>query len=302
MDARALASVVAVPATPFREDGALDIPAFERVLERATDAGIRAITVAGHTGEFAALAADEILELARAALATIPRDTAVLVGVGGDLATASSIARRVSGMDAFGLMIHEPLGPHRTAQGWLAYISEIAESAPALAVVPYVRDAAVAGGDVTRIADRCPNVVAVKYAVPDPVRFASLVTDGPSHLVWLCGLAELWAPFLWPGGAVGFTSGLATVAPDLSLAMLGHLRAGDARATQSVWTRIRPMEELRARGSGGRNVPAIKEALAQLGLMGRTVRPPISELDPDERVEVTTILDSWAVRSRAAVA
>ena len=79
-DARSLASVVTVPPTPFREDGSLDIAAFEAVLRRTTDAGIHAITVAGHTGEFAALAPDEITEFdpaERAGVATILESWAV---------------------------------------------------------------------------------------------------------------------------------------------------------------------------------------------------------------------------------
>jgi 4-hydroxy-tetrahydrodipicolinate synthase len=37
-------------------------------------------------------------------------------------------------------------------------------------------------------------------------------------------------------------------------------------------------------------VSVVKEALAQLGLCRRTVRPPISEVSPAERDEVATIL------------
>ena len=40
-------------------------------------------------------------------------------------------------------------------------------------------------------------------------------------------------------------------------------------------------------------MPAIKEALALRSVIGRTVRPPISELGPADRSEVGRILASW---------
>ena len=49
MDASPLDTVVAVPPTPFHEDGALDEVGFERVLNRALDGGLRAFTIAGNT-------------------------------------------------------------------------------------------------------------------------------------------------------------------------------------------------------------------------------------------------------------
>ena len=54
----------------------------------------------------------------------------------------------------------------------------------------------------------------MKYAVPDPTSLPGLLAGvGPGRWVWVCGLAEMWAPYFWVGGARGFTSGLVNVAP-----------------------------------------------------------------------------------------
>jgi len=116
---------------------------------------------------------------------------------------------------------------------------------------------------------------------------------GAERLAWLCGIAELWAPFFWVGGARGFTSGLVNVRPALSLRMLQALRAGDHGGALDVWALIKPFEELRARGNNANNVPAVKAALAELGLCGAAVRPPISELSAPELAEVRAILQEW---------
>lgn len=49
--------------TPFRPDGSIDLPAWDRLLERQLDAGIAALVVCGTTGEAAALTQDERLTL-----------------------------------------------------------------------------------------------------------------------------------------------------------------------------------------------------------------------------------------------
>jgi 4-hydroxy-tetrahydrodipicolinate synthase len=167
--------------------------------------------------------------------------------------------------------------------------------------VPYIRDAAIRAEHLRALVAAAPNVVAVKYAVLDPVRFAEIVTTGP-QLLWICGLAERWAPFFWPAGATAFTSGLALVEPRLSLELLDHLRGQRLSAALAIWSLVAPFEALRARNQGAANIPAIKEALALRIGTGRTVRPPISELEPEHRRDISRILASWDDRIEHAVA
>jgi 4-hydroxy-tetrahydrodipicolinate synthase len=142
--------------------------------------------------------------------------------------------------------------------------------------------------------DACPNAVAVKYAVPDPLRFAAIVREvGPERVTWICGLAESWAPFYWAGGATGFTSGLANVAPRLSLRMLAALRANDLPAAMAIWALTKPFEDLRARDDSAHNVSTVKEALAQQGICSRVVRPPGSAPSAADREAVAAVLRGW---------
>jgi 4-hydroxy-tetrahydrodipicolinate synthase len=301
MDPTPLDTVVAVPPTPFLEDGELDEAGFERILNRAVDGGLRAVTIAGNTGEFGALSAPEIGRLVDIAASTLAGRAVLLVGIGGDLSTATLLASKAAAAGAFGVMVHEPTGPFRTAEGWIRYHVELASRVPDLAVVPYIRDAAIRAEHLRALVAAAPNVVAVKYAVLDPVRFAEIVTTGP-QLLWICGLAERWAPFFWPAGATAFTSGLALVEPRLSLELLDHLRGQRLSAALAIWSLVAPFEALRARNQGAANIPAIKEALALRIGTGRTVRPPISELEPEDRRDISRILASWDDRIEHAVA
>jgi len=140
-------------------------------------------------------------------------------------------------------------------------------------------------------------VIGVKYSVPDPVRFGSVAHDaGRDRFVWIAGLAELSAPGYFALGATGFTSGLANVAPVVSLEMYRLLSAGDYRGALEVWDLIRPFEQLRAADSAADNVSVVKEALAQLGLSRRDVRPPSRTLPGPLRDHVESILANWGAR------
>jgi 4-hydroxy-tetrahydrodipicolinate synthase len=288
---RALASIVGITVTPFDETGGVDADAYAKVLARCVDAGVDALTPNGNTSEFYSLGPDELALAVRITTATVGDQATVIAGVGHDVRRAVDMARDAATAGAHGVMVHQPVHPYQSVDGWVAYHQAIADAVPELGVVCYVRSPLVTGAAFAALADASPNVVGVKYAVPDVLALPGLVQAvGADRLVWVCGLAETWAPFFWLSGARGFTSGLVNVAPRRSLELLDRLRAGDHGAAMEVWARLKPFEDMRARSGSAGNVSVVKEALAQLGLCRRAVRPPISEVSAAEREEVAAIL------------
>ncbi|MDF9810978.1 dihydrodipicolinate synthase family protein [Streptomyces sp. SPB162] len=293
----ALADVVAIPVTPFDADGAIDRTAYRSLLRRLLDGGVRTLTPNGNTGEFYALTPEERLTVVEDTLAeTAQRPAVVLVGVGHDVPTAVAAARHARDHGAQMVMVHQPVHPYVSHDGWVDYHRAIAESVPELGVVPYIRNPLLGGDRMALLGDLCPNVIGAKYAVPDAARFAAFARDaGLDRFVWVAGLAELYAPAYWGAGATGFTSGLVNVAPSVSLGMLTALRAGDYSEAMRIWEQIRPFEDLRAAQQSANNVTVVKEALAALGLCRREVRPPSRELPDPQRAEVAALIKGWAL-------
>ncbi|GII20952.1 dihydrodipicolinate synthase family protein [Planosporangium mesophilum] len=290
---RALESVVAITVTPFDSAGGVDVDGYVKVLARYVDAGIGTVTPNGNTSEFYSLDPDELALGLRTTTDAVADRVTVIAGVGHDVARAVAMARDAADAGAHGVMVHQPVHPYQSLDGWVDYHRAIAEAVPELGVVPYVRSPLITADAFVALADTCPNVVGVKYAVPDPLSLPGLIEAvGAERLAWVCGLAETWAPYFWLGGARGFTSGLVNVAPHQSLQLLGLLQAGEHEAAMAVWRRIKPFEDMRARAGNAANVSVVKEALAQLGLCRRSVRPPISEVSPAERDEVAAFLAS----------
>lgn len=290
----ALSTVVAIPITPFIERGATfyaDFQAYAYLVDRMVSGGITVITPNGNTGEFYSLTPQEMRLAVEATVAGAGRRALILAGVGFDATTAAEMAQFARDQGAQAVMVHQPVHPYRSDEGWVAYHQVIAEAVPELGIVPYVRDATIGASAIKLLAERCPNFVGIKYAVGNPPLFAQLVQAvGQERLAWICGIAESWAPFFYVAGAVGFTSGLVNLTTAPSLEMHQSLTSGDYANAMRIWGAIKPFEDLRARRNNANNVSAVKEAMAQLGLCAATVRPPISELPDGERGEVSQIL------------
>ncbi len=291
--AERLATVVGIPVVPYDADGDVDHGLVAALATRLVDNGITVLTPNGNTGEFYALTSDERRAVLTSVCSARREDTTILAGVGFDIGTAVDDARFAGAAGADAIMIHQPVLPYLAPAGWVEYNAAIAAAVPELGVVPYLSTTAVDGSHIAELAERAPNVVGLKYSVPDPVVFATNKAEVGDGLLWIAGLAESYAPAYWQAGARGFTSGLINVAPAVSLALLDALRRGDHETATAVWRRVRRFEELRARNRSADNVSVVKEAMHQMGLCRRAVRPPSHELSAAGAREVAAAIEVW---------
>jgi len=163
-----LATAVAVPVTPLHADGTPDWDTYARLIGRLADAGITVITPNGNTGEFYALSHAEARQAAQAAAEAIRSrqdDAELLVGVGHDIATATEASRHAGEHGARMVMIHQPVHPYVSPQGWIDYHVAIASAVPDLGVVLYIRDERRTGAQIAEQPDRAPPVGGVTSAV-----------------------------------------------------------------------------------------------------------------------------------------
>lgn len=294
----AATGVVATTVTPFRDDGSLDLPALRRNVAHMVEAGVDMIVPCGNTAEHSSLDPDEVRTVARETIATADGASVVVVGVGGPLPTVRALAADLQRAGADGVMVHQPAHVHASTEGVRLYLEAICDAAPHLAVFPYKKSSRVMPDEVLEAVLERPNLLGVKYAEPDVRALRDVVRRTAERYpgrAWINGLAETWVPAFASAGAPGFTSGLVNVAPRLSTDLRDALRAGDAAGVDRIWELVKPFEYLRARHDSAYNVPVVKEAGAQLGLFGRTVRPPLTPVASEDAEAIGAILRCWGL-------
>lgn len=286
-----LQGINAIPITPFDEQGQIDYKAMAANLDFLIASGIEVVYPCGNTSEFFSLSIEEAKQITEFSVKHVAGRAKVMIGIGYDAGTASQLAQHAEAAGADGLMIHQPVNPFLLPAGLIEYYKQIASSTK-LPILLYVRHESVTL-EVLKAAADVPNIIGVKYAVNHMPSFTKAVQQIGDRLLWICGTAETWAPYFFAAGAVGFTSGLVNVAPELSLQMLDLLKKGDYKEAMKLWVKIRPFEELREGKLNGNNVSVVKEAMKQLGLGNGIVRPPIAPLQEDEKEKVAEMLRSW---------
>lgn len=290
-----LATVVGITITPFSEDNSIDEAAYAALVQRCVDAGITTLTPNGNTSEFYSLSPIERIQSVEITRRAAP-EAIIIAGVGLDSHTAAQEALTYQEMGVDAVMLHQPIHPFWSTEGWISAHRELAVAVPGMPIIPYIRSSKISATVIQNLLAEVPEVIAIKYAIGDPVAFAeavSLVPDG--RVTWICGLAEMWAPFFAVAGAEGFTSGLVSVDPQRSLRMLDALKRKDYATAMREQEEIADFEGLRARNNSEMNVTAVKEALGQLGLCRPDVRAPLSRLSNDDRSLVSDILQRWTV-------
>ena len=130
--------------------------------------------------------------MAREVVAMVAGRAPVLAGVGRGVRDACRLARASADAGATALMIHQPPDPFVSPRGTVDYVKAIAE-AGGLPMMLYLRNDAIG---TKAIADLCaiPGVKGVKWATPNPLRLAEARAACDPAIVWVGGLAEVWAP------------------------------------------------------------------------------------------------------------
>lgn len=229
--------------------------------------------VNGNTGEFYALTTDEACTMVRAVTQMVAGRAPVLAGVGRGIRDACVLARASADAGADALMIHQPPDPFVSPRGTVDYIKAVRDASGGLPVMLYLRNDAMGPEGIARLCE-VEGVKGVKWATPHPLNLARAIAACPDHIVWVGGLAEVWAPPLYAVGARGFTSGLINVWPERSMEIHAALDAGDYPTANRLIDEMRVFEDIRAEEQNGTNVTGVKAALMAIGQDCGPTRPP----------------------------
>ena len=270
--------------TPMREDGSVDWDSLGNLVESQVASGVQGIVPTGTTGESPTLDNEEHLKVIEAVVKAASSRLPVIAGTGAN-STAEALyltgeADRL-GADAF-LQV-APYYNKPSQEGLFQHFRKIADSTSKpiiLYSIPGRCGIEIDVATVARLAEACPNIVAIKEAGGDAEKVRALKAARPEVTV-LSGDDGLILPFI-DAGAEGVVSVASNLSPEIICQLTEAALAGDkekADALSSKWEML--LTELVFLEG---NPVTIKEALYQAGrIPSPAMRLPLVRMPENSR-------------------
>ncbi len=231
--------------TPFR-DGRVDTDAYARFIDFQIAGEVDGVVAVGTTGESATLDHDEHLEVIRLAVAAARGRIKVIAGTGSNStqeAITMTQAAETLGVDA--ALVVAPYYNKPSQEGLYRHFRAIAQ-ATKLPIILYSvpsRCGVEIGVETTRrLADDCPNIVAIKEAGGSVDRISQLRAALPTEFIILSGDDGLALPSL-AAGAVGVISVTSNVIPAEVSQMVRAFARGKADIARALHARYYPLHK-----------------------------------------------------------
>lgn len=283
--------IIAFPATPFQEDGSLDTARHEAHVAHLAQFRPTALAAAGGAGEIFSLTLEEHERVLRATVANAG-GAPVIGGAAYGTALACEMARACERSGCDGVLLLPPYLVRSEQEGLLRHIRSVC-SAVSIAVIPYSRDnAVIAPQTMARLAETCPNIIALKDGTGDLEGVAALRRHVGDRLTIVNGVptAEVLAPQFQALGVHSYSSAVFTFLPRLARHFFNALRSGDHALVKSMLDCFYgPIVDLRRRRHGY-SVSIVKAGLRVVGLAAGPVRPPLLDLEPAEEAALAALV------------
>jgi 4-hydroxy-tetrahydrodipicolinate synthase len=280
--------VLTAMATPFRADGSLDLDGAQTLAAHLLANGSDALVVAGTTGESPTLTPDE-KERLFTAIVEVAGGERVIAGTS-TYSTAESVELSVMAekTGVGGLLLVTPYYNKPPQAGLIAHFSAIAGAVglPCLLYnVPSRTQCTISVETMVELS-KVDNIFGVKDAVGDMVEASRLWRETGGRFEQYSGDDKNLLPLLAVGG-VGVVS------------VLSHLVGPAINAMIQAWERGDAAEALRLHAANldlftgffATSSPILlKAGLAELGLPGGPLRPPLVDATPEQREFVRGLL------------
>jgi 5-dehydro-4-deoxyglucarate dehydratase len=285
--------MLSFPLTDFDADGEFDPDACVRRLEWLGGYPSAALFMAGGAGEFFSLTSAEYAVLIACAVRAVAGRTPVIAGTGFGTKTAIAYAQEAERLGADGLLLMPPYLVEASQEGLRAHVTAVCR-ATRLGVIVYNRaNCRLAAATTARIAADCPNLIGFKDGVGDLEQIAATRAAIGDRLIFINGMptAETYARAFKAAGVATYSSAVFNFIPRTALTFLDAVNADDG-ATIDALMRDFFVPYLRIRNrQPGYAVSIVKAGATIVGRGAGRVRPPLSDLTPQEYQELAGLIE-----------
>jgi 4-hydroxy-tetrahydrodipicolinate synthase len=268
--------------TPFRH-GPVDDEGFRQLIEAQIDGGVDGIVPVGTTGESPTLSHDEHREVIKAAVEIAAGRIKVIGGTGSNSTDeAIALTQDAEKAGADGALVVAPYYNKPTPEGLYRHFRAIAEATKLpiiLYSIPGRCGIEIGVPIVARLAQDCPNIVAIKEAGGTVERVSQLRQAVPDIFEIISGDDSLTLPFI-SVGAVGVISVASNVVPGLVSELVRAARDGQMVQAEQLHRRLYPLFKNLFIES---NPSPAKYALSLTMELSPEVRLPLVEITEESR-------------------
>ncbi len=280
--------------TPFK-DGTVDAAALTRLIKLQIRGGVDGIVPVGTTGESATLSYEEHIEVIKLSVQHAAGRVKVIAGTGGNSTTeAIYLTQEAEKAGADASLQVAPYYNKPTQEGVFQHFRAVARATKLpimLYSIPGRCGIEIGVDTVKRLADACPNIVAIKEAGGNADRVSQLrAALGPKFPI-LSGDDSLTLPFM-AVGASGVVSVASNVIPAEVARMVRAFAAEDVTAARKIHAKFYPVfKDLFIET----NPVPVKAALAMLGVIAEEYRLPLVPMAAANREKLVKSLKGCGV-------
>ena len=274
--------------TPFHA-GAVNFPAFGRLIDRQIDGGTDAIIVCGTTGESSTMSDEEHLNAIRFAVERAAGRVPVVAGAGSnDTAYAVNLAKESKEAGVDGILVVTPYYNKTSQRGLIAHYNTIADATDLPMILYHIpgRTGVTIAPQTFKELSRHPNIVAVKEASGNISKIAETKYLCGDDLDLYSGNDDQIVPILSLGG-IGVISVLSHVAPKAThdICQLYF----DGKVKESARLQLEYMDLIHALFIDVNPIP-VKDAMNQMGFAAGPCRMPLYPMSDGDRAVLTAAL------------
>lgn len=278
--------------TPFDENGKIDVPALQKLVEFQIKGNINGIVPCGTTGEAVTLDLDEYKLVVETVVKEARGLVPVIAGAGSNdtkkAIKLSLIAKQV-GADA--LLHVTPYYNKPTPKGLVAHFKAIAgivDLPIILYNVPGRTGSNVTAETTLKVAKEVPSVVGVKEASGNLGQMMEIIKGASKDFAVLSGDDALTLPLMGAGG-VGIISVASNEIPKEMTDLAQAALAGDFKKAQKLhyeWLDLMNINFIES------NPIPVKTALALMGKVKEVFRLPLTSMEEKNKEKLIEVLKS----------
>lgn len=284
--------LLSFPITDFDDNGKFKPDTYADRIKWFVTHNVSSVFVAGGTGEFFSLSADEYQQIITIAVKEVAGRIPVISSVGRSIPDAIAFAKMAEQAGINALLLFPPYLTECPQDGVYEYAKEIIQNT-SLPVIYYNRGNGVLSTDyIKKLADACPNLIGLKDGTGNMQDLNDTIKTVGKRLSYIGGVptAEIIAEAYLSIGVNTYSSAAFNFVPELANHFYKSLRAGD-HATVAEITRKFYIPLVRLRGKkNGYAVSLIKAGAKIIGRSAGDVRAPLSMPTEAEVKELEKII------------